>query len=302
MADLNYHHLRLFWAIAHEGSLTKAAHRLHLSQSALSVQLRKLEDQMGHPLFERRGRGLHLTEAGRMALDCADTIFETGDELLGALAGRPAHRQVLRVGALTTLSRNLQMEFLRPLIARSDVGLVVRSGSLRELSTLLHAQAIDVAITNMALPRDAKTGMHSHILDEQRVSLVGRPIKGRRFRFPDDLRGTPVILPSHDSEIRVAFDRVLALAEIRPTIVAEVDDMAMLRLLARESAAVTLVPPIVVRDELSRGELVELARVPDVNERFYGIVADRRFPHPLLKELLRPLPLVLRPKRLRPKR
>ena len=288
MAQLNYHHLRYFWAIAHAGSLTKAAEQLHLSQSAVSVQLGKLEAQLGHPLFDRLGRSLVLTEAGRIALDYADTMFQAGDELLSTLRSQPAmNRPVLKVGALTTLSRNFQMEFLRPLMARADISVVVRSGTLRELLAQLEAQAVDVVLTNSAVRRDAGRVLHSHLLDRQPVSLVGRPqADAPTFRFPEDLRNQPLLLPSLDSDIRVDFDRLLALAGIRPIVRAEVDDMAMLRLLAREVDGLALVPPIVVRDELKAGILVERCRIPDLAESFYAIVQARRFPNPLLKELL----------------
>ena len=289
MQGLNYNHLRYFWAVAHEGGLTRAAGRLNLSQSALSVQIQKLEHQVGHALFERVGKKLVLTEAGRIALDYADTVFKAGDELMTTLRGQPlASRQVLRVGALTTLSRNFQLEFLRPLVGRPDVELIVRSGNVRDLLAQLEAHAIDVVLSNSAAPRDARSSFRNHLLAEQPVSLVGRPRpRGRKkFRFPDDLRSEPVLLPSLDSDIRLAFDRVLELAGIRPTILAEVDDMAMLRLLAREREGVTLVPPIVVRDELKAGILVEHCRIPEVRETFYAIVQRRRFPNRLLSGLL----------------
>ncbi len=288
MRDLNYNHLRYFWAVAHEGSLTRAAALMNLSQSALSVQIQKLEHQIGHPLFERVGRRLILTEAGQIALDYADTVFKAGDELMSTLRGRPlANRQVLRIGALTTLSRNFQLEFLRPLVGRSDVELIVRSGNIRDLLTQLEAHATDVVLANSAAPRDVRSSLRNHLLNEQPVSLVGHPwSKGRKFKFPDDLRSEPILLPSLDSDIRVAFDRILELAGIRPTILAEVDDMAMLRLLAREREGVTLVPPIVVRDELDTGILVEHCRIPGVTERFYAIVQKRRFPNRLLSDLL----------------
>lgn len=288
MRDLNYNHLRYFWAVAHEGGLTRAAERMNLSQSALSVQIQKLEHQIGHPLFERAGKKLVLTEAGKIALDYADTVFKAGDELMSTLRGRPsASRQVLRVGALTTLSRNFQLEFLRPLVGRADVELIVRSGNIRDLLAQLEAHAIDVVLANSAAPRDARSLLRNHLLNEQPVSLVGRPRSGKqKFRFPDDLRTEPLLLPSLDSEIRLAFDRILELAGIRPTILAEIDDMAMLRLLARERDGVTLVPPIVVRDELESGVLVEHVRIPEVSERFYAIIQKRRFPNPLLAELL----------------
>ena len=286
--DLNYNHLRYFWAVAHEGSLTSAARHMNLSQSALSVQIQKLEHQMGHPLFDRVGRKLVLTEAGRIALDYADTVFAAGAELVSILRERPIDRRhVLRVGALTTLSRNFQLEFLRPLVDRKDVELIVRSGNIRDLVGQLEAHAIDVVLANSAAPRDARSSLRNHLLNEQPVSLVGRPRTGRpAFRFPDDLRTEPLLLPSLDSEIRVAFDRVLERAGIRPLIVAEVDDMAMLRLLAREREGVTLVPSIVVRDELNSGALVEHCRIPEVVETFYAIVQKRRFANQLLLSLL----------------
>lgn len=290
MRDLNFNHLRYFWAVAHEGGLTRAAERMNLSQSALSVQIQKLEQQIGHKLFDRAGRRLDLTEAGQIALDYADTVFEAGRELLSTLHGRPAaNRQVLRVGALTTLSRNFQLEFLRPLVGRADVELIVRSGTMRDLLGQLEAHAIDVVLANSAAPRDARSALRNHVLNQQPVSLVGRPRHDRGpFRFPEDLRSVPVLLPSLDSDIRVAFDRVLELAGIRPTVLAEVDDMAMLRLLAREREGVTLVPPIVVRDELETGVLVEHCRIPEVTESFYAVVQKRRFPNQLLAELLKP--------------
>ncbi|MUZ62609.1 LysR family transcriptional regulator [Agrobacterium vitis] len=288
MRDLNFNHLRYFWAVAHEGSLTRAAQHMNLSQSALSVQIQKLEHQMGHALFERVGKKLVLTEAGQIALDYADTVFKAGDELMSTLSGRPtSSRQVLRVGALTTLSRNFQLEFLRPLVGRSDVELIVRSGNMRDLLAQLEAHAIDVVLANSAAPRDARSLLRNHLLNEQPVSLVGRPRPGgQSFKFPDDLRTEPLLLPSLDSDIRVAFDRILEMAGIRPVILAEVDDMAMLRLLAREREGVTLVPPIVVRDELEAGLLIEHCRIPEVTESFYAIIQKRRFPNTLLAELL----------------
>ena len=285
---LNYNHLRYFRAVAQDSNLTKAAQRLHLSQSALSVQIRKLELQLGHPLFERQGKRLVLTEVGRIALDYAETIFSTGEELLDTLRGQGSDsRRILRVGAISVLSRNFQLGLLRPLMRRNDVELVIRSGSMRELLAQLEAQTLDIVLSNMPVPRDAQTTWRSILLDEQAVSLVGRPARGqKRLRFPQDLRTIPVVLPSLGSSIRLAFDGIMEQAGIRPIVLAEVDDMAMLRLLARESDAVTLVPAVVVQDELESGALVERARLRDVRESFYATVPTRRFPNPLLREVL----------------
>jgi LysR family transcriptional activator of nhaA len=290
MADLNYHHLRYFRAIAHERSLTRAAARLHVSQSALSIQLRQLEQRLGQPLFERRNRRLELTEAGRIALEYADSIFRKGEELLGTLRGAAASgRAVLRVGAVSTLSRNFQLAWLKPLIGRGDVDLVLRSGTMRELLAQLGAHTLDVVLTNTVVPRDAGTPWRVHKIGEQAVSIVGRPVRGRRpFRFPDDLAQVPIVLPGAESSLREGFDTLMEQAGIRPQVLAEVDDMAMLRLMARESAGVALVPPVVVADELARRVLVERAQVPGLREVFYAVTATRRFAHPQLKALLRP--------------
>jgi LysR family transcriptional regulator, transcriptional activator of nhaA len=298
MAQLNYHHLRYFWAIAHQRSLTKAAQQLHVSQSALSIQLKQLEQRLGQQLFERRNRQLVLTEAGRIALAYADSIFQAGEELIGTLRHQaPQRRQVLRVGSVATLSRNFQLQLLRPLMRRRDVELVLHSASLRELLAQLAAHTIDLVLSNQPAPRDAATGWHSHLLAQQSASLVGPPTLGSgRLRFPEALRDHPVVLPGSASSLRAAFDLAMDQAGIRPQILAEVDDMAMLRLVARESAGLTLLPPVVVRDELKSGVLLERCRIAHMQEGFYAISPSRRFPNPLVRELLaKPLPM--RPRR-----
>lgn len=286
MSFLNYHHLRYFRAIAQTGNLTRAAEHLNISPSALSIQLGQLEESLGQSLFERRKKRLELTEAGRLALDYAETIFRSGEELLDALKHRvPKQRQILRIGAVATLSRNFQLELLRPFLLRPDVELVLRTGALRDLLGMLEAHAVDLVLSNLPVPRDAETDLRSHLLDEQEVSLVAHR-KNARFRFPESLEGMPMVLPTLESSIRGPFDLLLEQHGVRPQIVAEVTDMAMLRLLAREAEAVTLVPRVVVRDELRSGTLVELHRIRRIKESFYAITPARQFPNPLVKELL----------------
>ncbi len=288
MDHINFHHLRYFWAVAREGNLTRAAERLHVSQSAVSVQIQKLERQLGHALFDREGRRLVLTEAGRIALDYADTVFELGDELVGTLGERGGvARRVLRVGALATLSRNFQIGFFQPLIGRDDVELVIRSGVLSDLLQELEAHRLDLVLANVAPLRSSSTTWVPHLIAEQPVSLVGHPEhhkKGRRL--VDILSTEPLLLPTVESSIRTGFDALVARLGVRPRIAGEIDDMAMLRLMARESRALGVVPPIVVRDELADGELVEIRRLPDLHETFYAIAASRRFPNPLIQELV----------------
>ncbi|NDB17181.1 MAG: LysR family transcriptional regulator [Gammaproteobacteria bacterium] len=268
--------------------MTKAAARLHVSASALSIQLRQLEERLGQALFERKNRRIELTEGGRIALEYADAIFRSGEELVSTLKGSARKgRAVLRVGAVATLSRNFQIGWLRPLLGRDDVELVLRSGTLNELLVQLAAHSLDVVLTNASVPRDAKAPWRVFKIGEQEATLVGRPSrKHKKFRFPDDLRQTPIVLPGPESSLRESFDTLMEQAGIRPLIAAEVDDMAMLRLVARESKGVALVPPVVVKDELERGTLVQRARVTGLKETFYAVTASRRFGNPLLKTLL----------------
>lgn len=290
MSVLNLHHLRLFRAVAADGTLTGAARRLNLSQSALSTQIKALEAALGHDLFERRGRGLVLTEAGRIALDHADSIFRTAADLSATLRETGRARRALRVGALATLSRNFQMQFLRPLLGRRDVEVVLRSGSQAELLRGLEALALDVVLTNHAPSRDAASPWLIHRLAEQSVSLIGKPARvgpgTRTLRAL--LAEEPLILPSADTALRAGFDAITVRLGVSPTIAAEADDMAMMRLLAREDAGLAVIPPIVVLDELNSGLLTEAAKFEGLTEDFHAVTLQRRFPNPLLAGLLPP--------------
>lgn len=287
MATLNYNHLRYFWAVAHDGNLTRTAARLNVTQSALSVQIGKLEQNLGHALFERRGRQLHLTEAGRIALDHADAIFATGEELLGTLRQTGADRQVLRLGALATLSRNFQMEFLRPLLGRPDVELVLRSGSTAELLRGLEGLNLDIALVNQPPARDALTPFVSHRVSERQVSLIGTPDRmGQPATLAERLERHPVILPTADTSVRTGFDALTDRLGLRPRIAAEVDDMAMMRLLAREDLGLAVLPPIVVKDEIAAGILLAGDPLPGIAEAFWAVTLDRRFPNPLVRALI----------------
>ena len=285
--SLNLHHLRYFHAIAQAGGLVKAAERLNVSPSAVSVQLQALEAHVGHDLFERRGRQLVLTEAGRMTLERAGAIFDAADELESTLKGLDrAKRTTVRIGALATLSRNFQIAFLQPILARNDVRIVLRSGSMRELMQMLDSHHIDVLLSNMLPPRDETTSWISHLIADQPISLIG-PSSAKRTKTPMALLSTvPLIVPTLENHIRGEFDAYAERIGATPRIVAEVDDMALLRLLAREGLGHAIVPPIVVRDELAAGLLKECAPLPGLTESFYAITPTRRFPNPILKELM----------------
>lgn len=285
--SLNLHHLRLFRAVARDGTLTGAARTLNLSQSALSTQVKALETALGHDLFERRGRGLVLTELGRIALDHAEAIFRTADDLTATLRTATRARTALRVGSLATLSRNFQMEFLAPLIGRDDVEIVLRSGTQGDLLRNLGAMALDVVLTNLVPARDAASPYLVQKLSEQPVSLIGtRPLPAADRTARHLIATEPLILPTPESALRASFDALTDRLGIAPRIAAEADDMAMLRLLARADAGLAVIPPIVVRDELAAGTLVEHVRLEGISEGFYAVTLQRRFPNPLVAETL----------------
>jgi LysR family transcriptional activator of nhaA len=294
MAILNLHHLRLFRAVAREGTLTGAARALNLSQSAVSTQIKALEAALGHDLFERRGRNLEITEAGRIALDHAEDIFRTADHLTATLKSAESQRRVLRVGALATLSRNFQMRFLEPLLGRDDVEVVLRSGTQASLLRGLEALSLDVVLTNLSPARDAASPYLVTRIDDQPVSLVGSSARnpGSGASLEELIAAHPLILPTPETSLRAGFDAMidrLALDRegVVPRIAAEADDMAMMRLLTRADIGVAVIPPIVVRDELKAGTLVELHRLPGLTEIFWAVTIRRRFPNPLLKEVVR---------------
>ena len=289
MSRLNFHHLHYFWAVAKEGNLTRTATRLHVSQSALSAQIRQLEEQLGQALFVRAGRSLQLTEAGRLALGYAESIFATGAELTALLReGRRDERQVLRIGAVATLSRNFQENFLRPLLERADVELVLHSGSLADLLARLRVHTLDLVLSNQRVHASSDNPWRCQRIARQPVSLVGKPRPKRKaFRFPQELAEAPLLLPGRDNDIRAGFDLMCEELGIRYRLRAEVDDMALLRLLARDSDSVALLPTVVVQDELRSGQLVEYGVVPDLHENFYAISVQRHYSPPLLKSLLK---------------
>ncbi|MGV3575277.1 MAG: LysR family transcriptional regulator [Devosia sp.] len=287
MKALNFRHLWYFRQVAREGNLTRAARLLAVSQSALSTQIQILEESLGHPLFERIGRRLVLTEAGKVALDHADAIFDMGEDLLTTLRVGSGRRQVLRVGALATLSRNFQIDFLRPCLGRANLEVVLSSGSLVELTGQLRRLELDVVLCNAAPGAGHADDLVAHRLARQPIGLFGAASLQSHGQTPQNaLRTHGVILPTGASIIRVEFDALCARLGIVPSVVAEVDDMAMLRLMAREGIGLAPLPAIVVRDELEAGTLREVVRLPGIEEAFYALTFNRQFQSPVAEELI----------------
>jgi len=285
---LNYNHLRYFWLVAKTGNLTQAAKKLRLSQSALSTQIKTLENQLEQALFERRGRNLVLTEVGKITFDYAESIFKTGNELVSVIQKTNQTQRIkFRMGALATLSRNFQMQFLEPLIKHPGIEIMIRSGSLSSLMRRLTAHELDVVLANQAPLRDSASDWVTHLISEQPVSLVGHSRFSKTKRsLKDLLANEQLVLPTSDSNIRIGFDALIQKLHIRPIIAAEVNDMAMLRLMALETIGLAIVPRIVVKEELQSGRLTEIKKLPELKETFFAITLKRKFPHPLLKKVL----------------
>jgi LysR family transcriptional activator of nhaA len=286
--QLNFHHLFYFWRVARTGHLTRAAQELHVSQSSLSTQIRQLEERLGSPLFERNGRRLELTDTGQLALSYAENIFGLGQELLGRLQGQSEGMVRLRVGSVATVSRNYQENWIRPLLADPTVTLSLESGLLADLLARLQQHQLDVVLANEAVPSDPDRPLHCRFLGSQAISLVGPASvwRGRSLRVPDDLGGLELALPGPRHALRGQFDALCVATGVVPRLRAEVDDMAMLRLVARDSGWLTVLPEVVVQDELRTGSLVTVGRSTQLQENFYAITTLHRHRIERLEQLL----------------
>jgi LysR family transcriptional activator of nhaA len=285
---LNYHHLRHFWMIARHRSVTRAAEKLKISQSTLSEQLAELEAWLGQPLFDRRGKQLHLTDAGRLALEHAETIFNTGHELITRFRqSGETQKRALRIGAVGPLSKNLQFDFIQPILADTQTKVVVVVGALNELTRQLQEHQLDLVLSNIPLRTDQNADAFNHLLGAMPVFLVGgKKLKLSPGRFPRFLTGVPLFLPSRQSDVRAEFELLLARAGIEPYVHAEVDDMALLRLLALSGEGLALISKIVVERELESREIKFMQRVPGLMEKFYAITVRKRFQNAWLENIV----------------
>lgn len=288
LEQLNFHHLFYFWRVAKLGHLTRAAEELHTSQSAVSAQIRQLEERLEEALFSREGRRLVLTDTGQLVLAYADHIFGLGQEMLGRLQGSTAGITRLRVGSVATLSRNYQENWIRPLLADPSVVLTLESGLLEGLVQRLVQHQLDVVLANETVPTDTERPLHCRFLGSQSISLVGpaRHWAPMSLRVPHDLHGLDIALPGPRHALRAQFDAMCTSANVTPRLRAEVDDMAMLRLIARDSGWLTVLPEVVVQDELRTGTLVTVGQSDALQERFYAITTPRRHRVEVLERLL----------------
>ena len=290
MSRLNYHHLYYFWQVARHGNLTQAAQSLHISQSALSSQIKQLEESLQVSLFNRQGRNLQLTESGYHALNYANEIFKTGEELEQLLtSGTALSSTPIRIGILSTISRNFIEQFVQPLLDQDDCRFSLQSMSQTGLLNAMNELQLDMALTNIPVRGSNINNWQSRVLARQAVSIIGPPGLDLAPELGESYRGRRWIVPYGENPLRAAFNSFAAQYDLEPEIVAESDDMAMLRLLTRDIGALAVMPEVVVQDEINSGELNNYMSLPNVYENFYAVTTSRRVVHPKVGLLIRPL-------------
>lgn len=289
MAHLNLKHLRYFWSVASHGSIARAAEILHLTPQTISGQLRELEDQVGAKLFTKSGRGLALTDTGRLVFSYADEMFRIGDELQDVLAGRtPGGGLTLNVGVAMVVPKLLTHRVLAPALAMDEpVRLQCVERPLTELLADLSVHKLDLVLTDSPLNPALNIRAYNHPLGETpSVFCAARSLAARlRPGFPQSLDGAPMLMPSSHSALRRALDQWLDGLDVKPQVVAEIEDRALMKTFGEAGAGVFSVPQAVEDDVLQKYDVEIIGRTDEVTERFYAISAERRIKHPAVSAI-----------------
>ncbi len=287
MEWLNYHHLLYFWTVAKEGSVSKAADALHIAQPTVSAQVRSLERSLGQRLFERRGRHLALTVEGEAVFRYADEIFSLGRELLQTVKGEPqAAARRFRVGISDALPKLTTYRLLEPALAMQPAfRLHVRIDKTDKLLAELAVHAIDLVIADAPMMPSLRVRAFNHLLGETSVSVFGSAAlaRGARKRFPQSLHNAPVLLQTTNTALRQSLDQWFDAHAIQPSIVGEVEDMAMLQTLGEHGLGLFFAPTVVQKEICRRYSVVCIGELERVRERFYAISVERRITHPAVR-------------------
>lgn len=281
---LNYHHLLYFWTVAREGSIAKACRKLHLSQPTISNQLRQLERQVGGKLFQKAGRGLKLTDLGQLTFRYANEIFTLGKELVSALEGLPTEQpMLLRVGVTDAMPKLVVYRLLRPALRLTQpVRLVCREGNTNELLQQLAGHELDIVLTDSPATSQVSVRAFSHLLGQCGISLFGAPPLARRFRanFPESLDQAPLLMPTTNTALRRALDQWFDQQQLRPKIVAEFEDSALLKVFGQEGLGLFPAPSAISEEVQRQFKVKSVGTIEDVQERFFAISVERQLKHP----------------------
>jgi len=281
---LNYHHLLYFWTIVREGSVSKAAERLRLSQPTVSAQIRKLESALESKLFERHGRGLRLTDAGRIVYQYADEIFPVGREMIETLRGRPTERRSrIVIGIANAVPKLIVHRLLKPLLQGADAPhLLCVEDNTDNLLTRVAAFEVDVVIADRPAPPHARVKVFNHPLGESATTFFAAPAVAARLRrgFPRSLDGQLMLWPAPHTAVRQALDAWFDAQRLRPRILAEFEDSALLKAFGRESGAVFPAPSAIAIDVRRLYQVAVIGQAAAVRESYFAISAQRRVTHP----------------------
>lgn len=286
--DLNFRHLLYFWAVAKEGSITRAAQRLNLSVQTISTQLGVLERQLGQALFAPQGRSLVLTEAGRAALDYADQIFLLGERLRHAVADHASGRRRFAVGLSEAVPKLVAFRLLRPVLqAPLSMRLECIEGNVDYLLAELALNRLDLVLTDRSAPTDAHLKLQSRLLGTVGIDFyVADRLHGQYAAdFPRQLNGAPVLLPVRSNPLRGAIDAWFARHNLKPEIVGEFSDSALLKTFGRAGLGLFPAPAGMHADILAQFGARSLGALTDVRENWYAIVTQRKIPHPAVEAI-----------------
>lgn len=289
MEWLNYHHLLYFWTVVREGGVSRAAEKLRLAQPTISAQVKALEDAFGQRLFDRQGRRLVLTDAGRLVYRYADEIFGIGRELLETMKGRAPGRPVeFAVGVANSVSKLIVRRLLEPaLAADAAVRLTCREDGTNALLAELATHDLDVVIADVPAPPHVRVKVFSHLLGESDVTFfAAAPLAARlRRRFPQSLDGAPMLLPSTGSALRRSLDQWMDDGNLHPHIVGEFDDSALMKAFAQGGAGVFPAPSVIASEVVRQYRVQAVGQATGVRERYYAISVERRLKHPAVLAL-----------------
>lgn len=290
MQRLNHHHLFIFWTFARAGTFTNASQELSIAQSAVTSQIKQLEDALGLTLIDRSNkRRPELTSDGRRVLDYANSIFEASQELLKwATKGEAPKASVIRVGAISGLSRNLQYEFLLPVMEDASIKIEVTTGDQENLVRLLKEHSLDVVLSSHNVRSDGRVSFYSHVLTASPLIFVTKHDRGFKKGFPlvDWLEKRPLYLPGSSFEIRPELDAFLEGLKASIRVAGEIDDIALLRIFALRSGAVVALPEMGVKGDIEKNELTVLGRSGAIEQRFYAITRQKRVPNKTIETLI----------------
>jgi len=284
MKWLNYNHLYYFWMVAREGGVVRASEELMVSQPTVSAQLKELESALGRKLFDRLGRGLVLTDAGRVAFNYANEMFSLGQELVNALEHQPAGRPMkLAVGVLDAIPKPVVRRLLQPALdLPQPVRLVCREDKADRLLSDLAARRTDVVLSDSPIGTALQLQGFNHLLGESGVSFFATGALAARCRrgFPKSLSGVPMLLPADHTQVRRSLSQWFDAKRIHPVVAGEFDDSALLFWFGRTGAGVFPAPTVIGADIVRELGVRLVGKTEEVRERFYAISLDEKPKHP----------------------